>query len=140
MIPTELMFAFPFRIWEDDQMERKEQFDSIGGDSYSPDNKWVRGWKKIFYDNIIDISDTYYLEQDIDDVIKNGFSCSIITTFDAKYTCDWKLATLERKLNEHHTKMMEHKQLIKKKKSMLSPLNNKNPLKIQDNSDNIALS
>lgn len=102
------MFKFPVRIY--DPVNDMENIPS------SP-LKWVRGWRRIFPEDITDVGDTFYSDEDIDEVIARGyFVCSKIGTPDITYICDWPRDILEKKLIEHIRRVEEYDNPSKKKK------------------------
>lgn len=102
------MFKFPQRIYEDVEDISKESETLPNGfkmGGVSVPCKWVRGWKRIFLEDITSIGDTFYFDTPIDDVIKNGFEASFIFTDGFTYSCDWTLPVLEKKLIEYEEKI-----------------------------------
>ena len=120
------MFKFPIRLYDPTQ-------DIVN----SPLNplKWVRGWKRIFPEDITDIGDIFFNDDDIDDVITRGtFTASTIGTTEITYTYDWSRTILEKKLLEHIKRIEEYDNPPKKKKKP-SPI----PIVSTKTSHNIAL-
>ena len=95
MKTTEMMFKFPMRIYDPIQMER------LDGEFTDNDIDWVIGYKRIFWEDIVDIGDSFYRGRTIDQVVHSGFNASTISTIDYCYSCAWKREKLEEELDKH---------------------------------------
>lgn len=97
---SERLFKFPYRVYEiSDPSVLK------GIETDIRDRKWVLGYKCIYVEDITSIADSFYLDTDIDYIIETGFNASIIVTDSDVYSCEWPLAILEKKINEHVRKV-----------------------------------
>ena len=96
----DFMFKFPYRIYEDNSPVEDSSIVIL-----SKIRKWVLGYKYVYVEDILSISDTFYLDSDIDDIIETGFNASLIETSEGQYSCDWSLPLLEKKINDHVKKI-----------------------------------
>lgn len=102
-------FQFTVKIYDpysmaNIELEEEEGFKAVGVLSSKPVD-YVAGIKLCKAEDIIGMIESYHKGQSIEDIVENGFPCSVITIKENQeinsYECVWTLKEFIKKLNEH---------------------------------------
>ena len=102
---SDTFFKFPVRIYDPYELERAVKQEEMT-DSKADEPGYAVGVKKLKYTDITGWYDVYTRELDLDEILNNGFPCTLVQTKDeGDYLCNWERKRFEDELNKFVEKM-----------------------------------